>query len=46
MGCRSLSVFFKMPVNFNHPGGWHPGGCFQGNYGLNITYCLGLRWDF
>ncbi len=46
MGREGLGVFFKMPVNFNHPGGWHYGSGFYNNYGLNITYCLGLRWDF
>jgi len=35
-----------MPVNFNHPGGWPYGSGFHNNYDLNITYCLGLRWDF
>lgn len=42
MGREGLGVFFKMPVNFNHPGGWHYGGGFQDNYGPNITYCLVL----
>ena len=46
MGREGLGVFFKMPVNFNHPGGWPYGGGFHNNYDFNITYCLGLRWDF
>ena len=46
MGREGLGVFFKLPINYYNPGGWHYGDTYYRNGYLNATPCLGLRWDF
>ena len=46
MGREGLGVFFKLPINYYNPGGWHYGVTYYRNGYFNATPCLGLRWDF
>ena len=46
MGREGLGVFFKLPINYYNPGGWHYGSTYYRNGYPNLTPCFGLRWDF